>query len=96
MVGTLLLLHILQAVLHYVCRKSPYSSGTLHEVLSEALVYEVRQAIYLRGWHPTATGWHPTATGWHPTASSLPACILLPLHEKPGTPCPATHKTHQA
>jgi len=86
MVGTLLLLHTLPAALHYVRRKSPYLLGTLHKVLSEALVYEVWRAIYLRGWHPTATGWHPTATSWHPTASSLPACILLPLPEKPGTP----------
>ena len=65
MVGTLLLSNILPAALYYVGRKSAYPSVTLHEVLSEALVYQVRQAIHLQGWHPTATGWHPTSTGWH-------------------------------
>jgi len=54
-VGILLLLHLLLAALYYVCRKSPYLSNTLHEVLPEALVYEVRWAIHLRGWHPTAS-----------------------------------------
>jgi len=68
MTDTLLLPSIQPAVLPYLCLTSPYPSITLHNVLSQALVYEVLWAIQLPGWHPTA-GLYPT-TGSHPTASS--------------------------